>query len=83
MGNVRPTTEGILDGESQDGSLAELDTTSEEERQQPPKVVKLKAKGKGKQRVAGRKGKETESGEEKEDEKKVCTRPLSGRCSLR
>lgn len=56
LARVQPSTAGILDGESQDGSLVELDTGSEsaeEEREQ-------QRKAKGKKKVLSKKKKEIE-----------------------
>ncbi|GAA5833876.1 hypothetical protein JCM11251_005994 [Rhodosporidiobolus azoricus] len=53
--SVRPSTHGILDGESQSGSLHELDTDSEEEHRFEAEQAAAKKGGKGRKSVRGRK----------------------------
>ncbi|GAA5876148.1 hypothetical protein JCM8547_003380 [Rhodosporidiobolus lusitaniae] len=52
LSSVRPSTHGILDGDSQDGSLRELDTDSEQERQFEEEQRRKKS---GRKRVGRRK----------------------------
>lgn len=75
-GTVRPSDAGILDGESQNGSLAELDTDEGEgrEAESPPKPIK-KAKAKAKSRKS-----KLKAASASEDDNEIVEQPVMKVC---